>query len=64
MVLYVNNMVANSSLLEKGVTRSNGWKLMLDKFRQEIRCSILTVRVIDYRKNLTRELVDFPSLSL
>lgn len=33
---------------DKAITRSNGWKLELDKFILEIRCCFLAVRVINH----------------
>lgn len=47
------------NLAEKKI--SHGWKLKLDTFKQEVRCTFLRVRAIKYWGNLPRDMVDIPS---
>lgn len=52
------------SLAEKSLTKSNGWKLQLYKFRLERKCKCLTVRVMNHWNNLPWAVVDSPSLAI
>lgn len=44
---------------DKGKTKSSVWKLKIDTFKLEIRCTFLMVRVINYWNNLPRDAVDW-----
>lgn len=46
------------------MTKSSGWKGMLDKFRIEIKGKFLTVRIINYQNNYLRGLNFFYLKSL
>lgn len=48
------------NLADKGITRSNSWKLKLEKLRLELLCKCLTVSF----NNPPRDVLDFPSLKV
>ncbi|XP_074973742.1 SAM domain-containing protein SAMSN-1 isoform X2 [Caretta caretta] len=54
--LYSLNSGQSSS--NKATRRSNGWMLKLDKFRLEVMCSFLTLRLINHWNNLPRLFLD------
>lgn len=53
--LHGENIIGTKELLnlsEKGMRRTSDWKLKPDKFKSEIRHSVLTLRIINYWKIL------------
>lgn len=51
------------NLIEKDIMRSSAWKMKPGKFRLETQCKFFfqTVRIINHRNNLPRNVVDSPT---
>lgn len=52
------------SFSDKSITRYSGWKVKLDKFSLEIKCSFLAGRVIKHWSSLLKEAVQSPLLGV
>ena len=56
-------MLKDSNLAEKGVIKTNGWKLKPDKFKSED-TYFVTLRTINHWNKLLTDTLDSPSQSL